>query len=97
MTGTLVEPDDDERSRVQTELGQNLATRPELEDIEASARWQFTLTQRKQAPFADGKRHGRVTRVIVGIFEKEDCPLFASTACACVTRPWWTATPTSCC
>ncbi|MBN0252599.1 magnesium transporter CorA, partial [Pseudomonas aeruginosa] len=26
----LVEPDDDERSRVQTELGQNLATRPEL-------------------------------------------------------------------
>ncbi len=32
----LVEPDDDERSRVQTELGQNLATRPELEDIEAS-------------------------------------------------------------
>ena len=35
----LVEPDDDERSRVQTELGQNLATRPELEDIEASARF----------------------------------------------------------
>lgn len=35
----LVEPDDEERSRVQTELGQNLATRPELEDIEASARF----------------------------------------------------------
>ena len=35
----LVEPDDDERTRVQTELGQNLATRPELEDIEASARF----------------------------------------------------------
>lgn len=35
----LVEPDDDERSRVQTELGQNTATRPELEDIEASARF----------------------------------------------------------
>ncbi|WP_313449563.1 magnesium/cobalt transporter CorA [Pseudescherichia sp.] len=35
----LVEPDDDERNRVQTDLGQSLATRPELEDIEASARF----------------------------------------------------------
>ncbi|MCY0704755.1 magnesium transporter CorA, partial [Klebsiella pneumoniae] len=35
----LVEPDDDEGSRVQTELGQNLATRAELVDIEASARF----------------------------------------------------------
>jgi len=35
----LVEPDDEERQRVQTELGQSLATRPELEDIEASARF----------------------------------------------------------
>lgn len=35
----LVEPDDDERHRVQSELGQSLATRPELEDIEASARF----------------------------------------------------------
>ena len=35
----LVEPDDDERNRVQKDLGQNLATRPELEDIEASARF----------------------------------------------------------
>lgn len=35
----LVEPDDDERLRVQSELGQSLATRPELEDIEASARF----------------------------------------------------------
>ncbi len=38
--GSLVEPDDDERLRVQSELGQSLATRPELEDIsEASARF----------------------------------------------------------
>lgn len=35
----LVEPDERERARVQQELGQNLATRPELEDIEASARF----------------------------------------------------------
>ncbi len=35
----LVEPDDDERLRVQSELGQSPATRPELEDIEASARF----------------------------------------------------------
>ena len=35
----FVEPDDDERLRVQSELHQSLATRPELEDIEASARF----------------------------------------------------------
>src|SRR5699024_9735139 len=35
----LIEPDDSERDRVQCELGQSLATRPELEDIEASARF----------------------------------------------------------
>ena len=35
----LVEPDEDERQQVQTELDQSLATRPELEDIEASARF----------------------------------------------------------
>jgi len=35
----LIEPGDDERNRVQTELGQSLATRLELEDIEASARF----------------------------------------------------------
>ncbi|MBD8108422.1 magnesium/cobalt transporter CorA [Erwinia persicina] len=35
----LIEPEDAERDRVQTELGQSLATRPELEDIEASARF----------------------------------------------------------
>ena len=40
----LVEPDDDERLRVQSELGQSLATRPELEDIEASARFLKTMT-----------------------------------------------------
>lgn len=34
----LIEPEETERDRVQTELGQSLATRPELEDIEASAR-----------------------------------------------------------
>jgi magnesium transporter len=40
----LVEPDDEERNRVQKDLGQNLATRPELEDIEASARFLKTKT-----------------------------------------------------
>ncbi|MTD29283.1 magnesium/cobalt transporter CorA [Erwinia sorbitola] len=35
----LIEPEEAERERVQTELGQSLATRPELEDIEASARF----------------------------------------------------------
>jgi magnesium transporter len=35
----LVEPEEFERQRVQQELGQNLATRPELDDIEASARF----------------------------------------------------------
>ena len=42
----LVEPDDDERSRVQTELGQNLATRPELEDIGWKVRLCLMDTQR---------------------------------------------------
>ncbi len=35
----LIEPEEGERNRVQSELGQSLATRPELEDIEASARF----------------------------------------------------------
>lgn len=35
----LIEPNEEERDRVQLELGQELATRPELEDIEASARF----------------------------------------------------------
>ncbi|MEG3128894.1 magnesium/cobalt transporter CorA [Pantoea cypripedii] len=35
----LIEPDEVERDLVQSELGQSLATRPELEDIEASARF----------------------------------------------------------
>ncbi|BEN13720.1 magnesium transport protein CorA [Serratia marcescens] len=35
----LVEPEEGERERVQNELGQSLATRPELDDIEASARF----------------------------------------------------------
>lgn len=35
----LVEPEEGERERVQSELGQSLTTRPELDDIEASARF----------------------------------------------------------
>ncbi len=35
----LIEPEEQERDLVQTQLGQSLATRPELEDIEASARF----------------------------------------------------------
>ena len=34
-------------------------------------RRQLTLTQRKQSAIADSERHGGVSRVIVGIFEKE--------------------------
>lgn len=40
----LVEPEDEERERVHDELGQSLATRPELDDIEASARFLKTKT-----------------------------------------------------
>ncbi len=42
----LVEPDDDERLRVQSELGQSLATRPELEDIGWKVRLCLMDTQR---------------------------------------------------
>ncbi|BAP58380.1 magnesium/cobalt transporter CorA [Candidatus Tachikawaea gelatinosa] len=35
----LIEPEENERERIQKELGQNLIRRPELEDIEASARF----------------------------------------------------------
>ncbi|QJC37314.1 magnesium/cobalt transporter CorA [Enterobacteriaceae endosymbiont of Donacia thalassina] len=35
----LIKPEDNERKKVYNLLGQNLATRPELEDIEASARF----------------------------------------------------------
>ncbi|WP_127959089.1 magnesium/cobalt transporter CorA [Serratia microhaemolytica] len=35
----LVEPEEQDRQRVQLEFGQSLATRPELDDIEASARF----------------------------------------------------------
>ena len=35
----LIEPEEQEREYVQEQLGQSLATRPELEDIEASARF----------------------------------------------------------
>lgn len=35
----LVEPEDDDRARLMAELGQELASRPELEDIEATARF----------------------------------------------------------
>lgn len=35
----LVEPEDEERELVQNRLGQSMTTRPELEDIEASARF----------------------------------------------------------
>ncbi|CZV25554.1 Uncharacterised protein [Enterobacter hormaechei] len=35
-------------------------------------RRQFALAQGEQAAIADGKRHGRVPRVVFGIFEKEE-------------------------
>jgi magnesium transporter len=58
----LVEPDDDERLRVQSELGQSLATRPELEDIEASARFLKTKTACTFTPSSSLKMR-KTTRV----------------------------------
>ena len=63
----LIEPEEAERERVQSELGQSPATRPELEDIEASARFSRTKTaciftpsflRRRQR--SRGQRHRRL-------------------------------------
>ncbi|SQC17275.1 magnesium/nickel/cobalt transporter CorA [Klebsiella pneumoniae] len=103
----LVEPDDDERSRVQTELGQNLATRPELEDIEASARFFededglhiHSFFFLKMPTITPATLPWRLPSAKAALFTlaSANYPLSASTVCACVTRRWLTATPTNCC
>ncbi len=103
----LVEPDDDERSRVQTELGQNLATRPELEDIEASARFfededglhihSFFFLKMPTITPATLPWRLPSAKAACSRCASANYPLSASTVCACVTRRWSTATPTNCC
>ncbi len=96
------------RSRVQTELGQNLATRPELEDIEASARFFededglhihsffFFLKMPTITPATLPWRLPSA-KAACSHCASANYPLSASTVCACVTRRWSTATPTNCC
>ena len=103
----LVEPDDDERLRVQSELGQSLATRPELEDIEASARFfedEDGLHIHSFFFFEDADDHAgnstvRLPFVTVACLPcaNVSCPRFVSTACAPVARRWSTVMPTNCC
>jgi magnesium transporter len=89
----LVEPDDEERNRVQKDLGQNLATRPELEDIEASARFLKTKTVCTFTSFyEDADDHAGNSTVAFTIREgrlftlrERELPAFACTACVRVT------------
>ncbi len=92
----LVEPDDDERSRVQTELGQNLATRPELEDIEASARFfededglhihSFSFSKMLTITPVTQPWRSLSAKAACLPCASVNCPLSACTACACVIR-----------
>lgn len=105
----LVEPDDDERLRVQSELGQSLATRPELEDIEASARFfedDDGLHIHSFFFFEDAEDHAGNSTVaftirdgrLFTLRERElNCLHSVCIVCAPVASQWWTVTPTSCC
>ena len=94
----LVEPDDDERLRVQSELGQSLATRPELEDIEASARFfedddglhihSFFFFEDADLPSV---------MVVCLLCVSVNCLHSVCIVCVPVASQWWTVTPTSCC
>ena len=105
--GGSVEPDDDERLRVQSELGQSLATRPELEDIEASARFfedEDGLHIHSFFFFEDAEDHAGNSTVAFTIrdgrlftLRERELPAFRLYACAPAARRWWTATPMSCC
>ncbi|GEM_PF-4600620 len=92
----LIEPEEAERERVQSELGQSLATRPELEDIEASARFfededglHFTPSFSTKTP-----KITRATPPSPLLSAKAasircasvNCPHFASIACAPAAR-----------
>ncbi len=102
----LVEPDDDERLRVQSELGQSLATRPELEDIEASARFfedDDGLHIHSFFFFEDAEDHaGNSTvafpsvMVVCLLCVSVNCLHSVCIVCAPVASQWWTVTPTSC-
>lgn len=91
----LVEPDDEERSRVQTELGQNLATRPELEDIEASARFfededglhihSFSFLKMQRITPVTPPWHLRFVKGACLLCANVNCRHFASIACAFAT------------
>ena len=94
----LVEPDDDERLRVQSELGQSLATRPELEDIEASARFFedddglhihsfFFLKMRKITPVTP-LWHLPSVMVVCLLCVSVNCPLFVCIVCVPVASRW---------
>lgn len=93
----LVEPDDDERLRVQSELGQSLATRPELEDIEASARFfedddglhihSFSLKMRKITPVTP-LWHLPSVMVVCLLCVSVNCPLFVCIVCVPVASRW---------
>lgn len=103
----LVEPDDDERLRVQSELGQSLATRPELEDIEASARFfedDDGLHIHSFFFFEDAEDHAGNSTVAFTIrdgrlftLRERELPAFVCIVCVPVASQWWTVTPTSCC
>ncbi len=95
----LVEPDDDERLRVQSELGQSLATRPELEDIEASARFfedDDGLHIHSFFFFEDAEDHAAVTplwhlpsvMVVCLLCVSVNCPLFVCIVCVPVASRW---------
>ena len=90
----LVEPDDDERLRVQSELGQSLATRPELEDIEASARFfedddglSSSLKMRKITPVTP-LWHLPSVMVVCLLCVSVNCPLFVCIVCVPVASRW---------
>lgn len=103
----LVEPDDDERLRVQSELGQSLATRPELEDIEASARFfedDDGLHIHSFFFFEDAEDHAGNSTVAFTIrdgrlftLRERELPAFRLYRMQAVASQWWTVTPTSCC
>ncbi len=103
----LVEPDDDERLRVQSELGQSLATRPELEDIEASARFfedEDGLHIHSFFFFEDAEDHAGNSTVAFTIrdgrlftLRERELPAFRLYRMRARSQAWWTATPMSCC
>lgn len=93
----LIEPEEDERDLVQQTLGQGLATRPELEDIEASARFSKTKTGyisthssfMKMLTITRGMRQSRLLSVmdVFSPYVNVSFPLFAYTGCVPAAKP----------